>query len=26
VGLSDANKKRFWDALDELVMECPTDQ
>ncbi|GKB64329.1 retrovirus-related pol polyprotein LINE-1, partial [Tanacetum coccineum] len=26
VGLSDAKKKRFWDALDELVRECPTDQ
>ncbi|GJS91806.1 retrovirus-related pol polyprotein LINE-1, partial [Tanacetum coccineum] len=26
VGLSDADKKRFWDALDELVRECPTDQ
>nr|GEZ81289.1 cleavage/polyadenylation specificity factor, 25kDa subunit [Tanacetum cinerariifolium] len=26
VGLSDAEKKRFWDALDELVKECPTDQ
>nr|GEU96952.1 hypothetical protein [Tanacetum cinerariifolium] len=26
VGLSDAEKKRFWDALDELVRECPTDQ
>nr|GEY12690.1 hypothetical protein [Tanacetum cinerariifolium] len=26
VGLSDAKKKRFWDALHELVRECPTDQ
>ncbi|GJR38065.1 retrovirus-related pol polyprotein LINE-1 [Tanacetum coccineum] len=26
MGLSDADKKRFWDALDELVRECPTDQ
>ncbi|GKB01184.1 retrovirus-related pol polyprotein LINE-1 [Tanacetum coccineum] len=26
VGLSDAKKKRFWDALDELGRECPTDQ
>nr|GEY86992.1 hypothetical protein [Tanacetum cinerariifolium]GEY87219.1 hypothetical protein [Tanacetum cinerariifolium] len=26
VGLSDADKKRFWDALDELVRKCPTDQ
>ncbi|GJX17148.1 zinc finger, CCHC-type containing protein [Tanacetum coccineum] len=26
VGLSDVLKKRFWDALDELVRECPTDQ
>ncbi|GJY99025.1 retrovirus-related pol polyprotein LINE-1 [Tanacetum coccineum] len=26
VGLSDAEKKRFWDALDELVRECPTDE
>nr|GEV19846.1 retrovirus-related Pol polyprotein LINE-1 [Tanacetum cinerariifolium] len=25
-GLSDAEKKRFWDALNELVKECPTDQ
>ncbi|GKC82644.1 ataxia telangiectasia mutated family protein [Tanacetum coccineum] len=26
VGLSDAVKKSFWDALDELVRECPSDQ
>nr|GEY09376.1 hypothetical protein [Tanacetum cinerariifolium] len=26
VGLSDADKKRFWDALDEMVRECPTNQ
>nr|GFC65407.1 craniofacial development protein 2-like [Tanacetum cinerariifolium] len=26
VGLSDVDKKRFWDALDELVRECPTDE
>ncbi|GJW91913.1 retrovirus-related pol polyprotein LINE-1 [Tanacetum coccineum] len=26
VGLSDAEKKRFWDALDELVRECPVDE
>ncbi|GKB06784.1 retrovirus-related pol polyprotein LINE-1, partial [Tanacetum coccineum] len=26
VGLSDAIKKKFWDALDEIVRECPTDQ
>ncbi|GKD73213.1 craniofacial development protein 2-like protein [Tanacetum coccineum] len=26
VGLSDAEKKRFWDALDELVREYPTDE
>nr|GEV63277.1 craniofacial development protein 2-like [Tanacetum cinerariifolium] len=26
VGLSDAEKKRFWDALDELVRECPADE
>nr|GEZ49210.1 hypothetical protein [Tanacetum cinerariifolium] len=26
VGLSDAKKKRFWDALNELVREFPTDQ
>nr|GEV94762.1 hypothetical protein [Tanacetum cinerariifolium] len=26
VGLSDADKKRFWDALDEMVKECPTNQ
>ncbi|GKD37687.1 craniofacial development protein 2-like protein [Tanacetum coccineum] len=26
VGLSDAVKKRFWDAVDELVREYPTDQ
>ena len=26
VGLSDAEKRSFWDALDELVRECPSDQ
>ncbi|GKG25939.1 craniofacial development protein 2-like protein, partial [Tanacetum coccineum] len=26
VGLSDAIKKNFWDDLDEIVRECPTDQ
>nr|GEU46587.1 hypothetical protein [Tanacetum cinerariifolium] len=26
MGLSDADKKRFWDALDELVRECPADE
>ncbi|GKB82574.1 craniofacial development protein 2-like protein, partial [Tanacetum coccineum] len=26
VGLSDTEKKRFWDALDELVRECPADE
>nr|GEU61015.1 cleavage/polyadenylation specificity factor, 25kDa subunit [Tanacetum cinerariifolium] len=26
VGLSDADKKRFWDALDKMARECPTDQ
>nr|GEV85861.1 retrovirus-related Pol polyprotein LINE-1 [Tanacetum cinerariifolium] len=26
VGLSDADKKRFSDALDELVRECPADE
>ncbi|GJY99195.1 aminopeptidase M1 [Tanacetum coccineum] len=26
VGLSEAEKKRFWDALDELVRDYPTDQ
>nr|GEY30214.1 histone-lysine N-methyltransferase EZA1 [Tanacetum cinerariifolium] len=26
VGLSDADKKRFWDALDEMVRECLTNQ
>nr|GEV37345.1 hypothetical protein [Tanacetum cinerariifolium] len=26
VVLSDADKKRFWDALDELVRECPADE
>nr|GEU89857.1 hypothetical protein [Tanacetum cinerariifolium] len=26
VRLSDADKKRFWDALDEMVRECPTNQ
>nr|GEZ52785.1 hypothetical protein [Tanacetum cinerariifolium] len=26
VGLSDADKKRFWDALDEMVRKCPTNQ
>ncbi|GJS28813.1 retrovirus-related pol polyprotein LINE-1, partial [Tanacetum coccineum] len=26
VGLSDAEKKRFWDALDELVRECLADE
>ncbi|GJV90503.1 craniofacial development protein 2-like protein, partial [Tanacetum coccineum] len=26
VGLSDVEKKRFWDALDELVRECPPDE
>nr|GEV20881.1 hypothetical protein [Tanacetum cinerariifolium] len=26
VGLSDAEKKRFWEALDELVKECPADE
>nr|GEW69580.1 hypothetical protein [Tanacetum cinerariifolium] len=26
VGLSDADKKRFWDALDEILRECPTNQ
>nr|GEX30209.1 hypothetical protein [Tanacetum cinerariifolium] len=26
VGLSDVDKKRFWDALDEMVRECPTNQ
>nr|GEZ93336.1 craniofacial development protein 2-like [Tanacetum cinerariifolium] len=26
VGLSDAKKRRFWDAVDELVRECLTDQ
>ncbi|GKD38478.1 craniofacial development protein 2-like protein [Tanacetum coccineum] len=26
VGLSDAEKKRFWDELDELVRECPADE
>nr|GEY35284.1 retrovirus-related Pol polyprotein LINE-1 [Tanacetum cinerariifolium] len=26
VGLSDAKKMRFWDAVDELVRECLTDQ
>ncbi|GKE93495.1 craniofacial development protein 2-like protein [Tanacetum coccineum] len=25
VGISDAVKKRFWDALDELVKVCPND-
>ncbi|GJW79483.1 retrovirus-related pol polyprotein LINE-1 [Tanacetum coccineum] len=26
VGLSDVEKKSFWDALDELVRECPPDE
>ena len=26
VGLTDAEKKRLWDSLDELVREFPTDQ
>ncbi|GJZ32300.1 retrovirus-related pol polyprotein LINE-1 [Tanacetum coccineum] len=26
VGLSDAIKKKFWDDLDEIVRECPTNQ
>nr|GEU60462.1 craniofacial development protein 2-like [Tanacetum cinerariifolium] len=26
VVLSDVDKKRFWDALDELVRECPADE
>ncbi|GJW09733.1 craniofacial development protein 2-like protein [Tanacetum coccineum] len=26
VGLSDAEKKRFWDEMDELVRECPADE
>ncbi|GJZ19035.1 craniofacial development protein 2-like protein [Tanacetum coccineum] len=26
VGLSDVEKKRLWDALDELVRECPPDE
>ncbi|PWA76137.1 cleavage/polyadenylation specificity factor, 25kDa subunit [Artemisia annua] len=26
VGLSDAEKRSFWDSLDELVRECPSDQ
>nr|GEU78756.1 putative RNA-directed DNA polymerase, eukaryota, reverse transcriptase zinc-binding domain protein [Tanacetum cinerariifolium] len=26
VGLSDVDKKRLWDALNELVRECPTDE
>ncbi|GJY10409.1 ataxia telangiectasia mutated family protein [Tanacetum coccineum] len=26
VGLSDAIKKKFWDKLDEIVREFPTDQ
>ncbi|GKD78308.1 craniofacial development protein 2-like protein, partial [Tanacetum coccineum] len=26
VGLSDVEKKRFWDDLDELVRECPADE
>nr|GEW24740.1 retrovirus-related Pol polyprotein LINE-1 [Tanacetum cinerariifolium] len=26
VGLSDADKKRFWDTLDKMAKECPTDQ
>ncbi|GKA72706.1 tyrosyl-DNA phosphodiesterase 1, partial [Tanacetum coccineum] len=26
VGHSDAIKKKFWDDLDEIVRECPTDQ
>ncbi|GJU91037.1 retrovirus-related pol polyprotein LINE-1 [Tanacetum coccineum] len=26
VGLGEVEKKSFWDSLDELVRECPTDQ
>ncbi|GKD81107.1 retrovirus-related pol polyprotein LINE-1 [Tanacetum coccineum] len=26
VGLSDVEKKKFWDDLDELVRECPTNE
>ena len=26
VGLSDTEKRSFWDSLDELVRECPSDQ
>nr|GEW09995.1 craniofacial development protein 2-like [Tanacetum cinerariifolium] len=26
VGLSDVEKKRFWDALDDLVKECPPNE
>ncbi|GJR76864.1 craniofacial development protein 2-like protein [Tanacetum coccineum] len=26
VGLGDAIKKKFWDKLDEIMRECPTDQ
>ena len=25
-GRSEEEKKNFWDALDELVRECPSDQ